>query len=317
MSLTRDDVLYAYRLILGREPENEEVIEQTMQAESLAHLRRVFMGSAEFASKYAGAKRALPVGRFSEADRVDVDLACTPEQLQAMFDRIGTAWQAFGESEPHWSVLSSDDYLQAHLPENVDRFFRRGELEVDIHLNALRRAGLSTRFGRVLDFGCGVGRLTLALSPQADQVIGVDISPPHLRLAEERASQVGIANVLFEAIAAIDDLDRYRGFDLVISLIVLQHNPPPVMAALYARLLAALAPGGVAIVQMPTFIKDRSFSTTDYLANEQPQMEMNALPQHHVFDIVDAAGCRVVEVREDVAAGDMPALSHTFVVRKL
>ena len=45
MSVTREDVVNAYRLILGREPENEMVIGQAMEAESLAHLRQVFLGS--------------------------------------------------------------------------------------------------------------------------------------------------------------------------------------------------------------------------------------------------------------------------------
>lgn len=40
MTVSRDDVLYTYRLILGREPENEEVIGHAMKAENLADLRR-------------------------------------------------------------------------------------------------------------------------------------------------------------------------------------------------------------------------------------------------------------------------------------
>ena len=120
---------------------------------------------------------------------------------------------------------------------------------------------------------------------------------------------------LFEAIASVGDLDRYRGFDLVLSRIVLQHNPPPDMAALLSGLLRALAPGGVAIVQIPTFIQGQSFSATHYLANEQPQMEMNFLPQPVIYRLIDEAGCRLIEVREDGAAGDN-ALSHTFVAQK-
>jgi SAM-dependent methyltransferase len=315
MSVTREEAIYAYRLILGREPENQTVVEQAMAADDLAHLRDVFLGSREFTDSFAGGPRPLPVGRFLEVSEIDIDLDCTPAQLQAMFDRIGEAWRAFGETEPHWSVLVDDGYRQENLQANIDRFYRSGEADIDVHFNFLRRAGIRTSFDKALDFGCGVGRLTLALAPHARRVVGVDISPPHLGLATERAQEQGIGNVDFESIVSVADLDRYRGIDLVISRIVLQHNPPPVMAALLSGLLGALASGGVAIIQIPTFIQEQRFSASDYLANEQPQMEMNFLPQPAIYRLIDEAGCRLIEVREDGAAGDT-AVSHTFVMQK-
>jgi len=315
MSVTREDAIYAYRLILGREPENEKVIEQAMAAENLTHLRNVFLGSREFVERFESGPRPLPVGRFLEVSNIDVDLDCTPGQLQAMFDRIGEAWRAFGQTEPHWSVLVDDGYRQENLQANIDRFYRSGEADIEVHFNFLRRLPYPTTFDKALDFGCGVGRLTLALAPYARQVVGVDISPPHLKLAAERARAQSIANVAFEPVASVGDLDRYRDFDLVLSRIVLQHNPPPVMAALLTGLLRALARGGVAIIQIPTFIQGQSFSAADYLAHEQPQMEMNFLPQPVIFRLIDEAGCRVIEVREDGAAGET-AVSHTFVMQK-
>lgn len=316
MPVTREEAILAYRLILGREPENEAVIGHAMDAHDLAHLRRVFLGSNEFSQEYdAAARGALHVGRFQDVAEVDIDIACTPDELQAMFDRIGKAWRAFGQTEPHWSVLTNDDFRQDNLAANIDRFYASGHDDVDTHLNILRRAGLPVAFGRAMDFGCGVGRLTLALGRYARQVVGVDISPPHLKLAAERASDVGAANVAFEAIDSVDDLDRYRGLDFVFSRIVLQHNPPPIMAAIYAKLLAALAPGGTAIVQMPTYMHGHRFSAAAYLASDQPDMEMNGLPQPIIFRLIEEANCRVIEVVEDISAGNS-ALSHIFCVQK-
>jgi 2-polyprenyl-3-methyl-5-hydroxy-6-metoxy-1,4-benzoquinol methylase len=258
----------------------------------------------------------LPVGRFLDVQQIDVDVACTDDQLQAMFDRVGAAWKAYGATEPHWSVLTAEEYQQRNLAENIDRFYQSGADHIESCFNFIRRLGCSTSFQKALDFGCGVGRLTLALAPHARQVIGVDVSPPHLNLATQRATEQSISNVQFTSIASVNDLDYFRGFDFVISVIVLQHNPPPVMAAIYRKLLEALAPGGFAIVQMPTFIHNRKFSTEQYLANEQPQLEMNALPQSFIFEIINNANCRVCEVREDSATGSNSMLSHTFVVRK-
>lgn len=311
MTVTREEVVYAYRLILGREPENEAVVEEAMGAADLGELRRNFLGSAEFAES-----RELPIGRFLTAAPVVTDIDCTEEQRRAMFDRIGRAWKAFGEQDPHWSVVTDDAFRQQQIAATLDRFYKGGHRAIDSCLNYVRRAALPTRFAKVMDFGCGVGRLSLALAPFAEQVIGVDISPPHLQLAKDRAAKEGVANVAFEAIAAIDDLDRYRGFDFVISMIVLQHNPPPMMAVLYAKLLASLAPGGLALVQMPTYIDGQAFSAADYLANDGMEMEMHALAQREIFRVIDEAGCRTIEVREDGAAGRGPALSHTFLVQR-
>ncbi|MHA3792039.1 class I SAM-dependent methyltransferase [Sphingomonas sp. YL-JM2C] len=316
MSVSREEVIWAYRMLLGREPESEAVIELQMGASDRNHLRQAFLGSPEFQRRFAGPYAPLPVGRFFDVDRTDIDIACSDEQLQAMFDRIGEAWKTFGETEPHWSVLTSDSFRQENLAANIDAFYASGRNDVDLHLHFLRRAGLPVRFGKALDFGCGVGRLTLGLAAHADQVVGVDISPPHLRLATERARESAVANISFESIAAPDDLDRYRDFDLVISLIVLQHNPPPVMASLYRKLLRALAPGGVAIIQMPTFMQGQSFTAAHYLANEQPSMEMNALPQKLIFEIIEEMGCRALEIRENGVAGES-GLSHVVAAQRV
>lgn len=257
------------------------------------------------------------VGRYLNAGKPEVDLSCSNEQLQAMLDRISDHWQRFGETEPHWSVLTDPVFLQANVSEHLDRFFRDGRVDVDRTLAFADRAGLRpARFRRALDFGCGVGRLTVALAASAEAVVGADISTAHLSEAREVARSRRIKNVQFTRIAAVADIDQLGQFDLIVSLIVLQHNPPPLMAAIYSKLLARLAPGGVAIVQMPTFILGQRFNVAEYLAGDSPAMEMNALPQGEIFRIIAEQGCRPLEVREDGSAGAPSIVSHTFAVTR-
>jgi hypothetical protein len=45
-------------------------------------------------------------------------------------------------------------------------------------------------------------------------------------------------------------------------------------------------------------------------------MEMNAIPQRYVFEIIDASGCLCLEAPEDGVLGTMPGVSQTFVIRK-
>jgi len=46
---------------------------------------------------------------------------------------------------------------------------------------------------------------------------------------------------------------------------VLQHNPPPLIAMILARLLAGLAPGGVAYFQVPVWLPGYRFRVADLL----------------------------------------------------
>ena len=50
--LTRDDVIWAYRFVLGREPESEDVIDVHLGCRDRADLRAGMLGSEEFKFKY-------------------------------------------------------------------------------------------------------------------------------------------------------------------------------------------------------------------------------------------------------------------------
>ena len=317
MAVSREAAIWAYRLILGRDPESEAVIAGAMEAVNEAQLRAAFLASAEFAAGLARVMPILPIGRHEQATDVLVQIACSEDEMRRMLANIAREWRKFGETDPHWSVVTNEVFRADNIAASLDAFYAIGEAHLTTMLNPLRRSGVGKeRYGRAMDFGCGVGRLSLPLAGVVDHVTGVDISPAHLALARERAEQVGIANVDFVAMDAIEDLDRFAGFDLIVSFIVLQHNPPPVMARLFRKLLDALAHRGCAIIQVPTYITGARFDVAEYLAATQPAMEMNALPQHVVFDIVDAAGCRMLEVREDNMMGADIGLSHTFAIQK-
>jgi len=62
-------------------------------------------------------------------------------------------------------------------------------------LALLTNEGLTGK--RVLDLGCGSGRLSLALAPAAGRVVGLDRDPAAIREARARAAAVGVDNVEF------------------------------------------------------------------------------------------------------------------------
>ena len=95
---------------------------------------------------------------------------------------------------------------------------------------------------RLLDLGCGTGRLTRMLAARADEVTAVDFSPEMLRVARERSRGGAIRYVEADVL----DLPHGLGsFDCVISVNLLHHLP---LDRAVGAMQAVLAPGGRLIV---------------------------------------------------------------------
>jgi ubiquinone/menaquinone biosynthesis C-methylase UbiE len=112
----------------------------------------------------------------------------------------------------------------------------------------------------VIDFGCGTGVLSVAMSRWAKRVVGIDHSAEALAKARERAEREGVKNVRFVE-ADLHDLSLPAGkADLVVMSQSLHHVEQPTEVLREARRL--LKPGGRAIILelMPhaeTWVKDR------------------------------------------------------------
>lgn len=319
--VSKEDVIAAYRLLFGREPENDTVV--THYATEVADrraLRQLFINSAEFREKYESLQGPRPPRAPFSGPPMDVQLTGTPEELSALFAKVKQQWQHLGETEPHWSVLTNDSYFQNVFHMNRDAFYQSGVVETETFMATLKRARVDCApLRRCVELGCGVGRVTAALASRFDEVVGVDISGSHLRLAEEHASNANIANISFRQLTAIDAAPQIGKFDVLYSRIVLQHNPPPVMAHLLGYLLGQLNVGGIAFFQLPTYKAGYRFRISDYLAIQNgTEMEMHYFPQALLLDLVRERGCRVLELREDDSIGlSVSAISNTLLVQKV
>jgi SAM-dependent methyltransferase len=91
-------------------------------------------------------------------------------------------------------VWSWDETLYAGSAEHyaVGRFDYPQEL-ADALLAELRL----DRTGRLLDVGCGPGKLTLLLAPLFDRAVGLDADADMLAVARRRAAERGVRNVEF------------------------------------------------------------------------------------------------------------------------
>jgi 2-polyprenyl-6-hydroxyphenyl methylase/3-demethylubiquinone-9 3-methyltransferase len=98
----------------------------------------------------------------------------------------------------------------------------------------------------VLDVGCGGGILAEAMARAGADVLGIDLSPAVLDVAELHALDAKVA-VKYRAIAAEHlALERAASFDLVTCMEMLEHVPDP--AASIQALATLVKPGGDIIV---------------------------------------------------------------------
>jgi SAM-dependent methyltransferase len=314
--VTTEDVRAAYRLILGREPENEEVLgDCARQSDSLEDLREAFLRSAEFANSWShSAPKAL------HSPPIEVEAEASSEKLSIMMKHIEANWHHLGTSDPHWSVITHDAFRVSNIAHTEKRFYESGKYDVERLQRTAERCGISLAgFNRCLELGCGVGRMTIWLAGLFERIVAADISPAHLALARQALDRFELSNVDIVHLASFDSLvERLPEFDVFLSVIVLQHNPPPLIVLILKTLLNKLQPGGITYFQVPTYRRNYRFRVDEYLRSASPTggMEMHLLPQHILFDVLQHTGCSLLECREDFCTGDHQTISNSIFARK-
>lgn len=321
--VTPEAVSYAYKLFLGREPENADVIADYCQSsQTLEQLTRIFMNSPEFLRRMESALEKPQVNRH----RHPFNLPCIPvetqvssEVLDQMFQRIQKQWDHLGATEPYWSIVTQPQNYMAEFDQHREHFYASGNSACQTFLATLRRSGINlAQLDSCLEVGCGVGRVTNYLSGAFSKVIATDISAKHLELAKTHLEDKGVQNVELQHWHNIDQMLQLPQVDAVMSLITLQHNPPPIIVWMLSTLLSRLRSGGVAYFQIPTYKNGYLFEVERYLASTPPDtLEMHYLPQHEVFKVFAKANCQCLEVREDGMVSDEDQmLSNIFLVQK-
>ena len=115
---------------------------------------------------------------------------------------------------------------------------------------------------------------------------------------------------------SIPDIETLPEFDLLYSVIVFQHNPPPVIARLMDVLFSKVRNGGYVLFQVPTYCSGYSFIWKEYLSDARQEMEMHVLPQRDVFRLFRNHGIAAIEIQEDGLTGSDLFLSNTFFGRR-
>ncbi len=225
-------------------------------------------------------------------------------------------WDRFALRDPYWAVLTEERFQGASMSqEDRDEFFARG----DVHWRAVM-ATRATMYGgkrpprRVLDFGCGVGRLLPSLSRSCVEVVGVDVAPAMVEEARANCERLAISNA--EVVCDSDQLSGVPGeFDLIHSVLVFQHIAPDRGERILGRLCDKLAVGGLGAVHFTVGTQEsrfqRNVAETRALVRplhwflnvvsgrpaSEPLMRMHVYSRDRLAEVVVGHGCRVLEMQ--------------------
>lgn len=199
-------------------------------------------------------------------------------------------------------MLSSDEFRGARDEGPArEKFFRTGVDQVEQFLSIAEQAFGPVARGRALDYGCGVGRLSRALSDRFTSVIGVDLSPD--MITEARRNTADRSNLRFELAGSMGE-DKV---DFVMSKIVFQHIPPATGLQILTRLAARLDAGGQGVIDMPIAYTGGAVRNLLRVLRERSPIGAPVIPMY-VYDLqaardaLSASGVTRIEVQRVAVA---------------
>src|SRR5262249_46843233 len=121
-------------------------------------------------------QRARPLsGNVERRTIPEPDRECDPLGERPMTrprDRFSEDWNALGQKNPYGAILTGATGELADW--TLDEFLATGRADAARFVASLDRIAPASRRHRLLDFGCGVGRVSRALANHFQSVVGVD-----------------------------------------------------------------------------------------------------------------------------------------------
>jgi SAM-dependent methyltransferase len=236
-------------------------------------------------------------------------------------------WDELGTVDPAWAILSDPERRGGKWSE--DDFLATGPRDIApalAHFAALE----APAYGSALDFGCGLGRLTRALSGSFADVVGVDIAPSMVAGARRmHADQPGLRFVVNDR-SDLREVADDASFDLVFSFIALQHVSSREAIREYVReFVRIVRPGGLVAFQLPSWVtpllrlQPRRHAYRVLRRGGVPArvlqdrlklhpMAMRFVPEGDVRAALEGAGGRIVEIARVDPRDDLPGFRSTW-----
>ncbi len=219
-------------------------------------------------------------------------------------------WDTFGKTDPLYAILTNPDKLGNKWEE--EQFFKTGIDEINRIMKHIEEFEITILHKKALDFGCGVGRLTQALTGNFEEVYGVDIAPSMIDYARKYNKFDGRCQYFLNEKSDLK-LFKSNTFDFVYSSIVLQHMEPRYSKEYIKEFLRVLVPGGLAVFQIPS----ESKMPAEYHEPDPTVavMEMYGIKKDEILKLISKHGGKCVKAQDDSSTPDW--VSYRYYVIKV
>jgi SAM-dependent methyltransferase len=157
-------------------------------------------------------------------------------------------WNALAELDPLWAVLSNPQKRFGKW--DPVEFFGKGKREAERVLAMCKSNAVDVSYGKLLDFGCGVGRMTRAFAGVFTTCTGIDVSEKMVALARKFNSEQANCQFISSDSGVLPFADE--SFDFVFSVLVLQHIPRrDTILGYIAEFIRVATDKGVIVFQLP------------------------------------------------------------------
>lgn len=220
---------------------------------------------------------------------------------------VQKTYEKFGKDDPLFAVLTDSKFEGGKWDE--DDLFKNGQDEIDESIQYLKELDVNLNYdGTVMDFGCGVGRLTQALNEYFANTLGIDISYSMVESAQNYNKYGERCQYKVNTEADLKLIES-ESLDFIYSNITLQHSPPEAIRCYVAEFVRTLKPGGYAHFQIPSGMRMKEGGVLQKLYDikrgpvrrfwkrirgKQP-VEIHYLNDQVVTEIVETSGAKVLD----------------------
>ena len=158
----------------------------------------------------------------------------------------------FRKLKSDWDIAAKTQYFRDYIAQGFNEeeaFVQSGEHATNWIKDFLALYGVSWKNKRVVELGCGAGRMTQFIAQEAQHIQAVDISAEMLKRLHQRLGHTPKIETLciIRDFSVISDLDT----DLIISFLVFQHTPEDMVERLIQDGRRILKSGGYYFFQIP------------------------------------------------------------------
>ena len=161
---------------------------------------------------------------------------------------------------------------------------------------------------RILDFGCGMGGMSLWYATNWDcSVYALDIDKHHIEVAEHIKAKHGVDNVTFSRRNILEDhLKEGEEFDYVFLNDVAEHIDYPILTEIFKQLKKGLAKNGKIFVTYPPWRSPYASHVTHVVKIPWCQF----LPKKVIHNLIEKNNIQIVGDRESTLLEAYYGLNH-------